>query len=149
MIFKKIIQIIVIIFFFVGCASKKTVTEYKDKIVRDTIIKTKTITEVERYTDTLTIENPCDSITGNLKPFNQLLKIEQGNIKLTGINNVISAEIDLKGYKDILERTYQSKYDKLIKESNKEIIKYRTPFWVWIYIVLSVLVIFLLLRIRL
>ena len=147
MILKKIIQIIVIIFFFVSCASKKTITEYKDKIVHDTIIKNKTVTKVERYTDTLTINEPCDSL-GNLKPFNQLLKIEQGNIKLTGINNVISAEIDLKGYEKILEETYKTKYEKEVLEYKENNIRYRTPLSVILLLVISILLNVLLIRFR-
>ena len=147
MILKKIIQIIVIIFFFVSCASKKTITEYKDKIVHDTIIKNKTVTKVERYTDTLTINEPCDSL-GNLKPFNQLLKIEQGNIKLTGINNVISAEIDLKGYEKILEETYKTKYEKEVLEYKENNIRYRTPLSVILLLIISILLNVLLIRFR-
>jgi hypothetical protein len=99
-----------------GCGSKKTITEYKDRIINDTI------------TDTLTINQPCDSL-GNLKPFKQLISTKQGKVSLQGKNNVITAEIDLKAYKDILEKEYISKLDKntIIKE--KEVIRYKTPFW--------------------
>lgn len=139
--------LILTIFFFISCSSKQVVTEYKDRVIKDTIYKTKTIKEVERFTDTLTIEKPCDSL-GNLKPFKQLIKVKQGNILLKSINNNITAEIDLKGYKNTLENTYKSKYDKFVKEYNKEVIKYKIPFWCWIYIICSVLIIILLLRIR-
>lgn len=143
----------IFLFFFIStflfnCAAKKTITEYKDKIVHDTIIKNKTVTKIERYTDTLIIENPCDSITGNLKPFNQLLKIEQGNIKLTGINNVISAEIDLKGYEKILEETYKTKYEKEVLEYKENNIRYRTPLSVILLLVISILLNVLLIRFR-
>lgn len=139
--------LILTIFFFTACGSKQVITEYKDRIVKDTIIKTKTIKEIERFTDTLTIESPCDSL-GNLKPFKQLIKVKQGNISFQGINNTITAEIDLNGYKNTLEQVYKTKYDKFVKEYNKEVVKYRVPFWCWIYIISSVLIIFLLLRIR-
>lgn len=123
------------IFFFtislglvLSCTSKKIVTEYKDKIVKDTIYTTKTIKEVERYTDTLTIESPCDSL-GNLKPFKQVFSAKQGKVLIQGINNVIKADIDLKPYKDILEKEYKSrlKENTVIKE--KEVIRYRAPLW--------------------
>ena len=145
---QKIFFFTIILILSFGCRSKKTITEYKDRVKIDTVYTTKTIKEVERYTDTLTIENPCDSVTGNLKPFKQLLKVKQGNILLEGKNNVISAEIDLKGYKNTLERTYQAKYDKEIekyKENNKV---YITPWYHWLIHILCALVIFLLLRIR-
>jgi hypothetical protein len=142
----------IFLFFFIStflfnCTAKRIITEYKDKIVRDTIIKTKTITEVERYTDTLTIKNPCDSL-GNLKPFKQSIKIKQGNINLTGINNVISAEIDLNGYKKILEETYKTKYEKEVLEYKENNIRYKTPMSIIIFLVISVLLNILLIRFR-
>jgi hypothetical protein len=111
-----------------GCAAKKTITEYKDRIINDTIIKTRTEILVERFTDTLTINQPCDSL-GNLKLFKQLISTKQGKVSLQGKNNVITAEIDLKAYKDVLEKEYISKLDKNTIVKEKEIIRYRTPFW--------------------
>jgi hypothetical protein len=111
-----------------GCAAKKTITEYKDRIINDTIIKTRTEVLVERFTDTLTINQPCDSL-GNLKPFKQLISTKQGKVSLQGKNNVITAEIDLNAYKEILEKEYKSKLDKNTIVKEKEVIRYRTPFW--------------------
>ena len=53
---KSILLILIVI--ASSCASKKTITEYKDRIVNDTIIKTRTEVLVERFTDTLTINQP-------------------------------------------------------------------------------------------
>ena len=139
--------IFLLLFFFSSCVSKKLVTDIQERVKVDTIYKTKTIKEVERFTDTLVIDKPCDSL-GNLKPFKQLIKTKQGNITLVGFNNQITQQIDLNGYKDVLEETYKTKYDSFVKNYSKEVVKYRTPFWVWIYIVSSVLIIFLLLKIR-
>ena len=111
-----------------GCAAKKTITEYKDRIINDTIIKTRTEILVERFTDTLTINQPCDTL-GNLKPFKQLISTKQGKVSLQGKNNVITAEIDLKAYKDVLEKEYISKLDKNTIVKEKEVIRYRTPLW--------------------
>ena len=139
--------IFLLLFFFSSCVSKKLVTDIQERIKVDTIYKTKTIKEVERFTDTLVIDKPCDSL-GNLKPFKQLIKTKQGNITLTGLNNKITQQIDLNGYKDVLEETYKTKYDSFVKNYNKEVVKYRLPLWVFIYITASALVIFLLLKIR-
>jgi hypothetical protein len=111
-----------------GCAAKKTITEYKDRIINDTIIKTRTEVLVERFTDTLTINQPCDSL-GNLKPFKQLISTKQGKVSIQGKNNVITAEIDLNAYKEILEKEYISKLDKNTIVKEKEVIRYRTPLW--------------------
>jgi hypothetical protein len=139
--------IFLLLFFFTGCVSKKLVTDIQERIKVDTIYKTKTIKEVERFVDTLVIDKVCDSL-GNLKPFNQLIKTKQGNITLVGLNNQITHQIDLNGYKDVLEETYKTKYDSFVKNYNKEVVKYRTPFWVFIYIACSILIIFLLIKFR-
>jgi len=120
---------IILLLLLAGCASKKTITEYKDRVVNDTIIKTKTEILVERFTDTLTIEQPCDSL-GNLKPFKQLISTKQGKISLQGKNNVITAEIDLNAYKEILEKEYKSKLDKNTIVKEKEVVKYKIPLWI-------------------
>lgn len=112
-----------------GCRSKKTVTESKEILKTDTIIKTKTETLVERFTDTLTIEQPCDSL-GNLKPFKQIISASQGKVSIQGKNNVITAEIDLNAYKKIWETEYKSKLDKNVFIKDKEVIRYRTPLWI-------------------
>ena len=139
--------IFLLLFFFTSCVSKKLVTDIQERIKVDTVYKTKTIKEIERFTDTLVIDKPCDTL-GNLKPFKQLIKTKQGNITLTGLNNQITQQIDLNGYKDVLEETYKTKYDSFVKNYNKEVVKYRIPLWVFIYIVASALVIFLLFRIK-
>jgi hypothetical protein len=120
--------LLILILIASSCASKKTIIEYKDRIVNDTIIKTRTEVLVERFTDTLTIESPCDSL-GNLKPFKQLISTKQGKVSIQGKNNVITAEIDLNAYKDVLEKEYKSKLDKNTVVKEKEVILYRTPLW--------------------
>lgn len=131
---------LIILLLLFGCSSKKTITEYKDRIVNDTIIKTKTEILVERFTDTLIIEQPCDSL-GNLKPFKQLISTKQGKVSIQGKNNVITAEIDLNAYKKIWETEYKSKLDKNTDIKTKEVIRYRTPLWVWLVICLETLII--------
>lgn len=144
---QKLFFFTIILILFANCRSKKVITEYKEKIIKDTIYTTKTITEVKRFTDTLTIENPCDSL-GKLRPFKQSIKIEQGNITLTGINDTITAKIDLKGYKQSIERTYEQKYRDFVSNYKETEKVYVTPWYHWLIHILCVLVIFLLLRLR-
>jgi len=125
----KISILLILIFIASGCASKKTITEYKDRIVNDTIIKTRTEILVERFTDTLTIESPCDTL-GNLKSFKQVISTKQGKVTIQNKNGNIDATIDLKGYKDILEKEYKSKLDKNTIVKEKEVIRYRIPLWI-------------------
>jgi hypothetical protein len=112
-----------------GCSSKKTITEYKDRFVSDTVVKIRTEVLVERFTDTMTIESPCDSL-GNLKPFKQVVSTPQGKYTLTGSNNVITASLDLKEYKKIWDKEYKSKSDNNTTIREKEVVRYRIPLWI-------------------
>lgn len=107
------------------------------KTERDSIYIDKVIKETERFTDTISIENPCDTITGNLKPFKQVISTKQGKITIQNKNGKIQSTIDLKGYKDVLEKEYQSKLKESSKVSEKTI--YKTPFNMWVILVLSLL----------
>jgi len=143
----KIFFFTIIIFMVYSCTAKKTIIENKESVKKDTIYTEKIVTKVEKFTDTLRIESPCDSL-GNLKPFQQLIKVKQGNIKLTGFNDVISAEIDLNGYNSILERTYKLKYDKFVENYSEENVKYKVPFYHWLIHIICTLVILLLIRLQ-
>ena len=132
---------------FFNCSAKKTVLEYRDRFLHDTIIVNRTETLIDRFTDTLLVNMPCDSL-GNLKAFNRSIFIPQGNIKLIGSNNVITAELDLNGYKKIWENQYKSSFKETSFKKQEILVKYKVPFWVWVYVVISVLFIFLLMKIK-
>lgn len=143
----KTITLVLLVFLASSCRSKKTITEFKEVVRIDTleIIKEREI--VKRFTDTLTIESPCDSL-GNLKPFKQVISTTQGKVSIQSNNGNITAKIDLKEH--INEKFNERKVS--VKENNeikKEvIIKYRIPLWIWLIIGLQSLVIFLLIKQR-
>ena len=137
----------IILIVFANCRTQKVVTEYKEVVKRDSIFVTKEKLVVKRFTDTLTIKKPCDSV-GNLKPFKRTFIVPQGKISLQGANNQIQAKIDLKGYENTIEKKYKTIYDKKVSELSSKEVKYKTPFYHWFIHVLCALVIFLLLRIR-
>ena len=132
----KTIILAIVVVFFANCKPKKIYIE-NTKIERDSIYLTKTIKEIERFTDTLTIEQPCDTITGKLKDFKQVISTQQGKVTLQNNNGNINATIDLKAYKEILEKEYQSKLKENTKVTEKTI--YKTPFNMWVILVLSLL----------
>ena len=131
----KTIILAIVLLTFTNCKPKKIYIE-NTKIERDSIYLTKTIKEVQRFTDTLTIEQPCDSL-GNLIPFKQVISTKQGKVTIKNKNGNIDAQIDLKGYKDILEKEYQNKLKENSKVTEKTI--YKTPFKYWVYLILSLL----------
>lgn len=140
--------IFLLLFFFSSCVARKSTVEYKERIVKDTVYKNVKETIVERFTDTLKIESPCDSL-GNLKPFKISTRVNQGTVNLTGVNNVITAKIDLKGYKKRWEKEFISRYNSNKKTKEVEIIKYRYPLWLVLGLVGSVLLNLLLLKYKL
>jgi hypothetical protein len=128
-----------------GCVAKKTTTEYKEIIKTDSIYITKNTVIVERVLDSILIESPCDSL-GNLKPFSKSLVLPQGKIELFNDNGAIAHKIDLKAYEKTLETKYKLKYDKEVSKIKKSIVIYRTPFWVWIVMLIEGLMIFVLVK---
>lgn len=147
MIKTKIYYIILLIFFFSSCGSKKTFTEYKERVIKDTIYKSVTKTVLKSIKDTLLIEQPCDSL-GGLKPFKTTLKNEKASIIIENVKGDIKATVNIDSILNVKEEYYRSKYKSKIEYKEKIIVKYKTPFWIWVYIVLSALVIFLLFRFK-
>ena len=131
----KTIILAIVVVFFANCKPKKIYIE-NTKIERDSIYLTKTIKEIERFTDTLTIEQPCDSL-GNLKHFTHKVSTKQGNILIQNKNGSINATIDLKAYRDVLEKEYQSKLKENTKIEKETI--YKIPFKYWLFLGFSFL----------
>lgn len=138
----------VIFILFTSCGTRRVTTTSKEIQTKiDTIVIEKNKTIVERFTDTLTIEKPCDSL-GQLKSFKQSVLVPQGKIDIFSVNGNIQAEIDLKAYEKSIESRVEKKYDALLKDNYKEIVKYKTPLWLIIYSVLVTIICVLLIRIR-
>ena len=139
--------VFLLIFFFGSCVARKSTVEYKDRVVKDTVYKNIKETIIERFTDTLTIEQPCDSL-GNLKPFRQSIKVSQGNINLTGFNNVITAEIDLEGYRKIWQKEFVKQYENKNSEIKKEVVRFKYPLWLIFYSISVTLLCVLLIKFK-
>jgi len=138
---------IVILLLFSSCTAKKIITQTKEVIVNDTIILTKDRIVTKAVNDTILIESPCDS-TGILKPFRERLKTTQGTITIKSNNNVIEANINLDSIVQSIEKRYESKTIDVKEKSDTLKIKYRTPIWLVLSLVFSVIVNLLLLRIK-
>jgi len=138
----------VIFILFTSCGTRKVTTTSKEIQTKiDTIVIEKNKTIVERFTDTLTIEKPCDSL-GQLKSFKQSVLVPQGKIDIFSVNGNIQAEIDLKAFESTIEKKWQKIYESKIKEDREVIVKYKTPLWLIIYSLLITIICVLLLRIK-
>jgi hypothetical protein len=131
-----------------SCASKILYTENKEDIKKDSISITRDRIIVEKVTDTIRIESPCDSL-GNLKPFKYSLVVPQGKVSFFNVGNDIMQTINLKGYEKMLEIRYQKMYEKKISEIKQKKIIYKTPLWMWLTIIFETLIIILLIKSKL
>jgi len=138
---------IVFLLLFTSCTAKKVITQTKEVIKNDTIIVTKDRYVTKAVNDTIIIESPCDSL-GVLKPFKERLKTAQGQITIQSKNNVIQANINLDSIVQSIEKRYESKTVDTTQKSDTLKIKYRTPVWLVLSLVFSVIVNLLLLRIK-
>ena len=139
---------IVILLLFTSCTAKKIVTQTKEVVVNDTIILTKDRIVTKAVNDTILIDSPCDS-TGILKPFKQRLKTAQGEITIQSKNNVLEATINLDSIVQSIEKRYESKTVDKKEKSDTLKVKYKTPLWLVLSLVFSVLLNVLLLRFKL
>ena len=138
---------IVFLLLFTSCTAKKVITKSEKVIVNDTIILTKDRIVTKAVNDTILIESPCDSL-GVLKPFKERLKTAQGQITIQSKNNVIQANINLDSIVQSIEKRYESKTVDTVQKIDTLKIKYRTPVWLVLSLVFSVIVNLLLLRIK-
>ena len=139
---------IVILLLFTSCTAKKVITKSEKVIVNDTIILTKDRIVTKAVNDTILIDRPCDS-TGILKPFKQRLKTAQGEITIQSKNNVLEATINLDSIVQSIEKRYESKTVDIKEKSDTLKVKYKTPLWLVLSLVFSVLLNVLLLRFKL
>ena len=139
---------IVILLLFTSCTAKKVITKSEKVIVNDTIILTKDRIVTKAVNDTILIENPCDSL-GILKPFKERLKTSQGEITIQSKNNALEATINLDSIVQSIEKRYESKTIDTKEKSDTLKIKYKTPIWLVLSLIFSVVVNLLLLRIKL
>ena len=144
---RKIIFIILIISTLYGCVSKRVVTETKEIVKRDSIyiIKDRFITK--QVNDTITIDKPCDSL-GNLKSFDRVIKTNNVKITLKSVKGNIQATVNIDSIVNSRIVEFKQKYKSKVQVKETEVVRYRTPLWVWFVITLEALVILLLLRIR-
>tara|TARA_B110000046_G_scaffold147575_1_gene155268 strand:+ start:1545 stop:1988 length:444 start_codon:yes stop_codon:yes gene_type:complete len=144
----KLFFFIIIFFIFTSCVAKKTTTEFKEVIKRDSIyiIKDRFITQ--KVVDTLIVESPCDSVTGVLKDFEKEIVTPQAKIVLKSVKGSIGVAVDIEATIEERTREFKQNYKAETQIKEIEIVKFRTPLWVWLVILLESLMIFLLIRFK-
>lgn len=136
---KKLFLLLLII--TVSCRPTKTITEYKEIIRVDTFKTERAAKILPAVHDSIIIENPCDS-AGILTAFYSKFVIPQGTITLRSTRGKIEAKIDIDSIAHVYEKKYSSQIKSNIVYKDKEVIKYKIPFWAIITIAIQAIIIF-------
>lgn len=119
--------IIFALILFASCKAKQITTTKETIIIHDTIRDHKVITKFNAIHDTLTIENPCDSL--GLKDFYYKSNIPQGKVVIRTIRGKIQATINMDSVQSVYDLKYRSKYNNEIKFYEKVVVKNVIPTW--------------------
>jgi len=131
--------IIFALIIFASCKSTQS-TSVVEKIRVDTVHNIRTVEKFKAIHDTLTIENPCDSL-GFLTRFYSKITIPQGKVIIRSENGNIKATIDLDSVANVYDSKYKSKYSSEVKFFEKIVIKNVVPTWAIVTIFLESLII--------
>jgi hypothetical protein len=143
----KTILLAIILLILNSCASKKIITEYKDRIVKDSIYITNDRYITKQINDTIVVNSVCDSL-GNLKDFDRQILSNNVKVSLKSIKGDIQAAVDIDSIVNSKITKFKQNYkvEKEIKEV--EITEYKTPLYLWMLIIIEGLIIFLLIRFK-
>lgn len=130
-----------------SCKPQKSITSIKEVIKTDTIHITNNVEIFRAVHDTLTIENPCDSL--RLKDFYYKSNLPQGKVIIRSIQGKIQATIDVDSIRQFYSAIYQGQKSTNILYTNRDIIKYKVPTWAITTILIETLIIGLYLYFRL
>ena len=132
---------LLIIFLLVGCTAKKTTTERT--IQRDTL-QTSSFKYVSQPISTsIVIDEICDDY-GKPRAFKQLETSGSNSAKVRTENNTLVLDLFTGLSEKKTDTIYKSVYKDRVKEVDK--VRYKTPLWMWLALVSSILINIILLR---
>lgn len=122
-----------------SCKPTKQITTIKEVIKVDTFTR-----NVDRYIyrsvhDTLTIENPCDSLS--LKDFYYKSNLPQGRVIIRSVKGNIQATIDIDSIANVYDSMYKSKLASNTYTSTKFVRTNIIPQWALLTIIIETLII--------
>ena len=129
--------IFLLLFFFVGCVAKKSIVEYKERIVRDTVSVQTVKTIIKPVKEYLIVDNPCDSL-GLLKSFEKTIKTEKSTVKLYNDKGRIKVDVNIDSIVDLEVNKFKSNYKSEVKTKEVTLVKFRYPLWLIIGFCVSV-----------
>ena len=134
---------LLIFFLLIGCKAKETTVERTQ--TSDTLI-TKSFEYVSQPIETnYSFSIECDSL-GNVK---EIKTFESSGANSTSVklkNNQLDLRLITGISQSKVDTIYKTKYKDVLKTS--DVVRYKTPLWMWITIILQTLVIILLFRFK-
>ena len=134
---------LLIFFILIGCKAKETTVERTQ--TSDTLIS-KSFEYVSKPIETkYTFSIECDSL-GNVKEIKTFESsgLNSASVKLK--NNQLDLRLITGMSQSKTDTIYKTKYKDVLKTS--DVVRYKTPLWMWITIILQTLVIILLFRFK-
>ena len=131
--------LVILLIVLVGCKPTQTVT--KTEYVYDSVFVDRVEKILVPQTQIVEIENPCDSVTGKLKPFRATLKNSKANISIESKNGVLVAKINLDSIKEVYQKEFQSKQVEKVEIREVLIKQPISKFWWWSLILNVILLI--------
>ena len=125
---KNNILIIFALIIVASCKPAKVVTVISEKIRIDTVRDYKLEIRYNAVHDTLTINNPCDSL-GLLNDFYSKLTLPQGKIIIRSYRGKIQATVNIDSIRSVYESKYRNKQNSEVKLFEKIEIKTVYPSW--------------------
>lgn len=133
--------ILFIILIASSCKPSKVVTVVSEKIRIDTIRDYRLEVKYNAVHDTLTIDNPCDSL-GILTTFYSKITLPQGKIIIRSYKGKIQATVNIDSIRNVYEKKYRYKGTSDVTNSSKIVTKVTYPSWlVTAFILESLLII--------
>ena len=127
---KKILLWILLVVSISGCKSKQPMTKIESKKVDSIYIKTETVRSPV-LTDILTIQEICDTVTGEVIRFKKIFVINGDSIEvLTNEKNELNIKVSQLS-KELKRLDSVSKTKEVIEKTDKLEIKYKTPKYIW------------------
>jgi hypothetical protein len=143
----KLFFFIISIILLYSCATRKNITKIKEVVKVDSIYITKDRFITKQVNDTITIEQPCDSL-GRLKDFSRVFVSDKVKVSLKSIKGNIQATVNIDSIVNSkiyeFKKNYKTKKEIVIKET----VKYKVAFIHWLIHIICALFIFLLIRLK-
>ena len=136
---------LLILLLLFGCASKKTVTEFKEVIKLDSIYITNDRYITKQINDTITIEAPCDTL-GRLKDFSRVIRANNVKLSLNSVKGNIQAAFNIDSLVNSRISEFKQNYKSKTEIKEKVVVKFKTPLWLILLAICEGLIILILFR---